>query len=162
MVRRAGFTLVELIAVIVILAILAGVAVPRFFDHTRRSRASAVAGTFRVLTHAAYAYQRDNGVLPGANTQYYGSMPPELAPYLDNTSRATDRPFGARWTWNGYGIAGRPFAQLILTATSTPTLSAADLQPVDAIIDDGNVTTGQSRWWLGTQPTWYCYTLTGQ
>lgn len=40
-----GFTLIELIAVIIVLAILAGVAVPRYFDYTDRARSSAVQGT---------------------------------------------------------------------------------------------------------------------
>lgn len=39
-----GFTLIELIAVIIVLAILAGVAVPRYFDYTDRARSSAVQG----------------------------------------------------------------------------------------------------------------------
>lgn len=40
-----GFTLIELIAVIVVLAILAGVAVPRYFDYTDRAKSAAVQGT---------------------------------------------------------------------------------------------------------------------
>lgn len=40
-----AFTLIELIAVIVVLAILAGVAVPRYFDYTNRARTSALQGT---------------------------------------------------------------------------------------------------------------------
>lgn len=44
-VARRAFTLVELIAVIVVLAILAGVAIPRYFDYTDRARTSAVLGT---------------------------------------------------------------------------------------------------------------------
>lgn len=40
-----AFTLIELIAVIVVLAILAGVAVPRYFDYTNRARTAALQGT---------------------------------------------------------------------------------------------------------------------
>lgn len=40
-----AFTLIELIAVIVVLAILAGVAVPRYFDYSNRARTSALQGT---------------------------------------------------------------------------------------------------------------------
>lgn len=42
---RRAFTLIELIAVIIVLAILAGVALPRYFDYGAQARASAVIGT---------------------------------------------------------------------------------------------------------------------
>lgn len=42
---RRAFTLIELIAVIVVLAILAGVALPRYFDYGAQARVSSVKGT---------------------------------------------------------------------------------------------------------------------
>ncbi len=42
---RLGFTLIELIAVVVILAILAGVALPTYFDHQVKARAASTKGT---------------------------------------------------------------------------------------------------------------------
>lgn len=43
MTRRA-FTLIELIAVIVVLAILSGVAIPKYLDYSARARSSAMQG----------------------------------------------------------------------------------------------------------------------
>ncbi len=41
---RRAFTLIELVAVMVVLAILAGVAIPKYFDYADRARASSVQG----------------------------------------------------------------------------------------------------------------------
>ena len=43
--NRKGFTLIELIAVIVVLAILAGVALPKYFDYSANAKTSACKGT---------------------------------------------------------------------------------------------------------------------
>ncbi len=43
--RSTAFTLIELIAVVLILSLLAGVAVPRYFDHAARARTAALQGT---------------------------------------------------------------------------------------------------------------------
>ena len=42
--NRRGFTLIELIAVIVILAVLAGVALPKYFDYAAQAKMSACKG----------------------------------------------------------------------------------------------------------------------
>lgn len=44
-----GFTLIELIAVMVVLAVLAGVAVPRYFDYADRARTSALQGSLGAI-----------------------------------------------------------------------------------------------------------------
>ena len=41
---RKGFTLIELIAVVVVLAILAGVALPKYFDYAAQAKVSATKG----------------------------------------------------------------------------------------------------------------------
>lgn len=44
MLTRRAFTLIELIAVIVVLAILSGVALPKFFDYSAQAKVSACKG----------------------------------------------------------------------------------------------------------------------
>jgi prepilin-type N-terminal cleavage/methylation domain-containing protein len=62
--RRSAFTLIELIAVIVVLAILSGVAIPRYFDYAARARESAVRGVLGGVRSAVanfYANAAVNG-----------------------------------------------------------------------------------------------------
>lgn len=42
--RHGGFTLIELIAVIVVLGVLAGVALPKYFDHAAKAKEAATKG----------------------------------------------------------------------------------------------------------------------
>ena len=54
---RRAFTLIELIAVIVVLAILAGVAIPRFLDQSDAARISAAKGARSALASAVLNYR---------------------------------------------------------------------------------------------------------
>jgi len=64
---RKGFTLIELIAVVVILAILAGVALPKYFDYAAQSRASACKGVLGGV-RAGVANFYSNAAISGSAT----------------------------------------------------------------------------------------------
>lgn len=68
MIRRA-FTLIELIAVIIVLAVLAGVALPRFFDHRNEAYESVATSVNRMLVSARNAYLGKTQSLP---TSFWG------------------------------------------------------------------------------------------
>lgn len=57
-----GFTLIELIAVLVVLAILSGVALPKYFDYTARARSSALQGALGGLRTGMASYLADQSV----------------------------------------------------------------------------------------------------
>ena len=69
---RAGFTLVELIAVVVILAIISAVALPRFFDYQTQARAAACRGTLGGVRSGVAAFYADRAVATG--TPAYPSL----------------------------------------------------------------------------------------
>jgi prepilin-type N-terminal cleavage/methylation domain-containing protein len=59
---RRAFTLVELIAVIVVLAILSAVAIPKYFDYSANAKASAVKGTLGAVRSAVANFYANSAV----------------------------------------------------------------------------------------------------
>jgi MSHA pilin protein MshA len=60
--RRTAFTLIELIAVIVVLAILAGVALPKYFDYSAQARASSCKGTLGAVRSGIANFYMNTGL----------------------------------------------------------------------------------------------------
>ena len=65
---KKGFTLVELVVVIAILGILAGIAVPRFMDATASARGAKIVADLRTIDSAIMMYTAQNGKLPDDTT----------------------------------------------------------------------------------------------
>jgi len=66
-INRNAFTLIELIAVIVVLAILSGVALPKFFDYSTKAKESACKGALGGV-RAGIANFYANAAVNGAAT----------------------------------------------------------------------------------------------
>ena len=62
--NQHGFTLIEVMVVVVILAILAAIVVPRILTRPAQARLVAAKQTIRSIQNALSLYQLDNGFYP--------------------------------------------------------------------------------------------------
>jgi general secretion pathway protein G len=62
--KQAGFTLIELMVVVVIIAILAGLVIPRFMGETDKAKQAKAKMQIESLESAVKMYKLDNGSYP--------------------------------------------------------------------------------------------------
>ena len=91
--NEEGFTLVEVIAVLVILGILAAVAVPKFFDMQATARQKALQGAIGELNGQvalAFAQNALNGGTAGLYQGYTGYLGPDFVVEIPIGTTITD------------------------------------------------------------------------
>jgi type II secretion system protein G len=71
--RSSGFTLIELVIVIAILGILAGIAIPRFMAAQEEARGAKLLADIRTIESAANMYAGKNGTYPGSYDPWYAA-----------------------------------------------------------------------------------------
>jgi type II secretion system protein G len=77
---RRGFTLIELIVVLAIVALLTGIAAPRYFDSLERARENALRTSLAVMRDAIDQFAADQGRYPAtvqelAQANYLRQLP---------------------------------------------------------------------------------------
>lgn len=139
-----GFSLVELVVVIMILGILAAIAVPNFIQTSKKSSTSAAARQLRVIDDALNRYYFENQTWPPSSLT--GTVPKQLLNYIDDSSFSGPTFLGGTAAW----VYSEPknYGKLEVTG-STATL--AQYLEIDAAIDDGVARTGRLR---GNGTTW--------
>jgi type II secretion system protein G len=78
--RHRGFTLIELIVVMAIVALLAGIAAPRYFHSIDRAKENSLKSSLRVMRDAIDHFAADRGRYPDSldelvQTRYLRTLP---------------------------------------------------------------------------------------
>lgn len=114
----AAFTLVELVVVVLILGVLAGVAAPKLIGASQDARAAVILRNVDAIFDAAVMYRASNGQLPGdaaagaAPKEFEGVLPERL--FTEKTS------YCSPYDWDGPGGAATRYGVKI-TLPNNPT-----------------------------------------
>ncbi|MDO8596240.1 MAG: prepilin-type N-terminal cleavage/methylation domain-containing protein [Sulfuricaulis sp.] len=132
---RAGFTLVEIMIVVVIIGLLAALAVPAFGRVRQSAQNSRFVSDLRTFSQAFESYAALNGTWP-ANAGS-GAIPAGMSGSFNDSNWKGRNSVGGRWNWdrNLNSIAAG-------VSTTDVTVSDAQMAAADAVIDDGNLATG--------------------
>ena len=100
----AGFTLIEILLVVVIIGILAAVAVPRLGGRVGQSQIAAARASIGAISTAIDLYETDNGKFPDSlqNLVTKGSEPNWNGPYVRKAESLKD-PWGNEFQYTKQG-----------------------------------------------------------
>lgn len=112
--RAGGFTLIEVMIVVVILAILAAIVVPRVMDAPERARVTRAKADIQSITSALHLYKLDNYTYPTTQQGLKAlvekpntpPIPPNWHQYL---SKVPQDPWGKPYKYLFPGTHNEPF-----------------------------------------------------
>ncbi|MBN2130633.1 MAG: type II secretion system major pseudopilin GspG [Sedimentisphaerales bacterium] len=112
---RSGFTMVELMAVLIILGLLAGVVVKNFVGQVDKGKMTTTKANLRLLHSAVNQFYMDQGRYPSEDEGLYALIdaPAEVenwppGGYLETTDIPTDG-WGRDFIYELYPESGKPF-----------------------------------------------------
>ncbi len=133
---KKGFTLIEVLIVVVIIGVLAAIALPAFTRYMRNARAASFAADIRTLAGAGNQYALESGYWVEETNA--GVYPTELEGYFSEQKYALGSSLGGQWNFEQYGLGDFTSAVGVSGASESDEVFAI----VDKRIDDGNLATG--------------------
>ena len=135
---RDGFTLVEIMIVVMIIGLLVAIAIPAFAKARRESQAAAIASDFRVFDGAFQHYALETGSFP-ASDWAQGAYPTGMTNDWLPKAWIEDSPI------EGYYVFHDPPDGPALILVARNDIPSALMNRVDEILDDGNLFSGRVR-----------------
>jgi prepilin-type N-terminal cleavage/methylation domain-containing protein len=141
---NAGFTLIELMVVIVIIGLLVGMIAPEYSRYIRNARCARTAAELRSLSAAFVGYQAVFGDFPPDS---HLNLPPGMDEFINPAIWANGTPIGGTYNWEGSDTYG--YAALSIFDSQEP---QETFEILDSLIDDGDLATGHFRM-INSRPT---------
>lgn len=133
-----GFTLVEIMIVVVIIGLIAAIAIPTFRAIRSTTHATTTASEFRTFVGALERFAFENRGWPADTAP--GVIPPGMEGYFAPDKFTGTSPIGGNWDWQFQ--QGSPAIEAALAITD-PTISEPFQVRIDQLLDDGDLTTGR-------------------
>ena len=136
--RKSGFTLVEIMIVVIIIGLLAALAIPAIHNSQKNAKSATFINDVRTYSAAAEVFSLETGDFPEDVAP--GAMPTGLGEYIPTMKWTAETPIGGRWDFvkndkgivSGFGASGH-------------TASNVQLLHIEQKWDDGSLSTGKLR-----------------
>ncbi|WP_221032226.1 type II secretion system protein [Actomonas aquatica] len=134
---QRGFTLVEIMIVVVIIGLLAALAIPAFSRVKQKARINTFINDLRIGKDAFETYSLEVGAWPPDGIS---GIPPEMSEYMNLTRWAGTSSLGGNWDWDLDQFGYRAGLSIL-----SPNVDDIVMTEVDKAIDDGDLTGGSFR-----------------